>query len=257
MLPFSSTLPHLAKAITLWHNGKECFSFFGRALRYGITDIVRGSWRHLWVYCPFARSICCMKLAARRVCCVSFAVRRVRLRQGLNYWLGFNKFNCTPHRTAAVWPPVGEQWAAQRAIKWGLATSLGLGIGIAIEAGDGGQGGIALWPGQKKENSATNCICCYCCWACQQFCLSVRSLNTFARRSHLFAGQANKSTIPQTDRQWRKRERERGSEVDRTDRGGIIILISAKGSTWIKLAARRHKLWRANCPRCAMKQRNI
>lgn len=62
-----------------------------------------------------------------------------------------------------MWPPVGEQWAAQRAIKCGLATSLGLGIGIAIEAGDGGQGGIALWPGQKKENSATNCICCYCC----------------------------------------------------------------------------------------------
>lgn len=114
-------------------------------MRYGITDIVLGSWRHLWAYCPIARSICCMKLAARRVlcvvCCVSFAVRRVRLRQGLNYWLGFNKFNCTPHRTAALWPPVGEQWTAQRAIKCGLATSLGLGIGI---------GGTRLWPGKKQ-----------------------------------------------------------------------------------------------------------
>lgn len=81
------------------------------------------------------------------VCCVSFAVRRVRLRQGLNYWLGFNKFNCTPHRTAALWPPVGEQWTAQRAIKCGLATSLGLGIGsgsgIVI-------GGTRLWPGKKQ-----------------------------------------------------------------------------------------------------------
>lgn len=50
-----------------------------------------------------------------------------------------------------MWPPVGEQWAAQRAIKCGLATSLGLGIGIAIEAGDGRRRGIALWPEQRKK----------------------------------------------------------------------------------------------------------
>lgn len=50
-----------------------------------------------------------------------------------------------------MWPPVGEQWAAQRAIKCGLATSLGLGIGIAIEAGDGGQGGLRCGLDRKKK----------------------------------------------------------------------------------------------------------